>query len=77
MVWEQKEIVMTKQPSQRRYVDLVISESTTEALDSDNFRFCTISKNRGQRTINLRLPDEIQAKIIAAYEQGKAVRIFA
>lgn len=66
---------MTKQP-QDQYVDLVISEANSNQA-SGSFRFCTLSKQGSQRTINLRLPDEIQEKIVAAYENGKAVRIFA
>ena len=65
---------MTKQPT-NEYVDLVISEAGS-GQKGGSFRFCTLSKNGNQRTINLRLPEEIQEKIVAAYEQGKAVRIF-
>ena len=66
---------MTKQP-QDQYVDLVISEAHGNQVGG-NFRFCTLNRKGSQRTINLRLPDEIQEKIVAAYESGKAVRIFA
>lgn len=59
-----------------QFVDLVISEASAGQVQGD-FRFCTLTKNRGHRYINLRLPDEVQEKIIAAYEQGKMVRIFA
>jgi hypothetical protein len=68
----------TKLNNTTEYVDLVISEAhNSERTPSGSFRFCTLTKSRGQRTINLRLPDEIQEKIIAAYEKGKTVRIFA
>ncbi len=67
---------MTKQSTNNQYVDLVISEAESGKA-SGSFKFCTLTKGRGQRTINLRLPDEIQEKIVAAYENGKAVRIFA
>lgn len=66
---------MTKQP-QDQYVDLVISVAKG-AKQNGNFRFCTLSKKGSQKTINLRLPDEIQEQIISAYESGKFVRVFA
>ena len=65
---------MTKQPS-GQYVDLVINEARPGQAEGE-FRFCTLSKNRGHKTINLRLPEDIQECIVNAYEQGKIVRIF-
>ena len=59
-------------------VDLYISERPTEGKkQSGSFRFCTLSKSKHQKTINFRLPDEIQQKILQAYQQGKVVRVFA
>ena len=61
-----------------QYVDLIISERKPK-LNSrlrGDYRICTLSRNRGQRYINLRVPESVQDKIIAAYEQGKTVRIF-
>lgn len=68
---------------QSEFVDFVIKEASEIESQSGiplkkrDFRFCTLTKNRSKRTINLRLPDEIQEKILSAYQDGKNVRIFA
>lgn len=65
--------------SANKYVDLVISEAKPSLLSRlrRQYRVCTLSQNRGQRYINLRVPENVQERIISAYEEGKTVRIFA
>lgn len=62
-----------------KYVDLVISEARPSSLRRvrSQYRICTLSQARGQKQINLRLPENIQDTILAAYKDGKTVRIFA
>ncbi len=62
-----------------KYVDLVISEGSASSLKRvrRQYRTCTLSQERGQKQINLRLPESIQDTILAAYRDGKTVRIFA
>jgi hypothetical protein len=62
-----------------KYVDLVISEARPSLLKRmrRQYRTCTLSQDRGQQLINLRVPDAVQDKIISAYREGKTVRIFA
>ena len=62
-----------------KYVDLVISEAKPSLLKQmrRKYRTCTLSQARGQKQINLRLPESVQDKILSAYEDGKTVRIFA
>lgn len=67
------------QTASSKYVDLVISEARPPLLKRmrRQYRTCTLSQARGQKLINLRVPDAVQDKIISAYEEGKTVRIFA
>ena len=59
-------------------VDLYIKErSDGEPAPEGAFRFCTLTKRSNQRTIQFRLPDDIQQKILSAYQQGKVVRVFS
>lgn len=70
---------MLQATNTNKYVDLVISEAKPP-LDKRmrrQFRTCTLSQERGQRYINLRVPESIQDKILSAYAEGKTVRIFA
>ncbi len=62
-----------------KYVDLVINEASPSSLKRmrRQYRTCTLTQNRGQKLINLRLPESVQETILAAYEEGKTVRIFA
>lgn len=62
-----------------KYVDLVIAEAKPSLFKrfSRQYRVCTVSSSRGQQFINLRMPEEMQEKIISAYQDGKTVRIFA
>ena len=61
------------------YVDLVISEARPSLFKrlGRQYRICTLTRSRTQQQINLKLPVAVQERIIAAYEQGKTVRIFA
>jgi hypothetical protein len=61
------------------YVDLILSEARPSLLKriTRQYRVCTLSKAQGQQYINLRIPAEMQQKIVSAYQQGKTVRIFA
>jgi hypothetical protein len=64
---------------QSKFVDLIISEaapSLQQKLKRD-YRICSITKKGTERYINLRIPAEVQDKILQAYSQGKQVRIFA
>ena len=67
------------QTASSKYVDLVISEAKPPLLRRmrRQYRTCTLSQARGQKQINLRVPDTVQDIIISAYEEGKTVRIFA
>ena len=62
-----------------KYVDLVISEAKPSSMSKvrRQYRTCTLSQERGQKQINLRLPANVQETILAAYKDGKTVRIFA
>ena len=62
-----------------KYVDLVISEAKPSSMRKvrRQYRTCTLSQDRGQKQINLRLPESVQDTILAAYREGKTVRIFA
>ncbi len=62
-----------------KYVDLVISESKASSIKRvrRQYRTCTLSQDRGQKQINLRLPESVQETILSAYKDGKTVRIFA
>lgn len=62
-----------------RFVDLVLTEASPSYFKKARrqYRVCTISENRGQNFINLRIPESAQEKIISAYRSGKKVRIFA
>lgn len=62
-----------------KYVDLVISEDKPPLHKRmrRQYRTCTLSTKRGQHYINLRVPDSVQDRILAAYAEGKTVRIFA
>ena len=66
-------------PTSTKYVDLVISEARPSSLGKvrRQYRTCTLSQDRGQKQINLRLPESVQDTILAAYKDGKTVRIFA
>lgn len=67
------------QTTNSKYVDLVISEARPSLFKrlSRQYRVCTLSQARGQQFINLRVPENMQDKIISAYQEGKTVRIFA
>ncbi len=67
------------QTTQTKYVDLVISEAkpSVHRRVRRQYRTCTLSQARGQQYINLRLPESVQEMILAAYAEGKTVRIFA
>lgn len=63
----------------KRFVDFVITEakpSFTKKIIGD-YRICSVTKRGEDRFINLRIPAEVQQKILSAYAQGKQVRIFA
>ena len=68
-----------KQTNQSRFIDLTITESKPSLKKrlSRQYRICSVTKRGDQRYINLRLPREVQDKILRAYSQGKQVRIFA
>lgn len=70
---------MPTSTSSQKYVDLVISEAKASSISKvrRQYRTCTLSQDRGQKQINLRLPESVQEKILSAYENGKTVRIFA
>ena len=70
---------MPTSTSSQRYVDLVISEAKPSSLRKmrHQYRTCTLSQDRGQHQINLRLPESVQETILSAYKDGKTVRIFA
>lgn len=70
---------MLKPFNDQRFVDLVIKDATPSFKKKlhRNYRICTITNYGTDRYINLRLPVEIQQKILSAYSQGKQVRIFA
>ncbi|HEX9679245.1 MAG TPA: hypothetical protein VGA08_01380 [Candidatus Saccharimonadales bacterium] len=62
-----------------KFVDFVISEarpSFKKRLVRD-YRTCSITRRGNERLINLRVPLEVQQRIITAYAEGKQVRIFA
>jgi hypothetical protein len=62
-----------------QYLDLVISEiePSTQFSTAKHYRKCTLSKKGALQFINLQLPEHVQETILAAYESGKEVRIFA
>ncbi len=70
---------MPTQTTNTKYVDLVISEARPTSMKKvrRQYRTCTLSQDRGQKQINLRLPQSVQETILAAYQEGKTVRIFA
>ncbi|MDX1765917.1 MAG: hypothetical protein R3313_03105 [Candidatus Saccharimonadales bacterium] len=65
--------------NRQQYVDLVISEAKPASFRKlrGEYGVCTLSNKRGQKYINLRIPDSVQDRILKAYAQGKVVRIFA
>jgi hypothetical protein len=62
-----------------RFIDFAITETKPTAIKrlGRQYRICSITKRGNERYINLRLPVEVQNKILQAYSQGKQVRIFA
>jgi hypothetical protein len=70
---------MPKRSNKHQFVDFVISEgkpSVKQRLLGD-YRICSVTRRGDQRFINLRVPAEVQRKILSAYASGKQVRIFA
>ena len=63
----------------QQFVDLVISEAKPTAFRKPRGQYgvCTLSRKRGQKYINLSIPETVQNRILQAYAQGKVVRIFA
>lgn len=61
------------------YLDIFITEVFPPLLKraKGHFKVCSLSKQGKRHIINLSLPQDLQDKIITAYEQGKEVRIFA
>lgn len=68
-----------RRQTKNQFVDLVISEAKPSKLKQArrNYRICTLTRSKGQQTINLRVPESIQDRILDAYKSGKTVRIFA
>ncbi len=68
-----------RRQTKNQFVDLVISEAKPSAIKkvSRNYRICTLTRSKGQQTINLRVPESVQDRILDAYKSGKTVRIFA
>lgn len=70
---------MAQLANKTKFVDFVISEgkpSIKKRLLSD-YRICSVTRRGDQRYINLRVPVEVQRKILSAYANGKQVRFFA
>lgn len=67
------------QVNKNRFVDLVIAEMkpSLKQRTIGEYRICSVTKRGHEKFINLRLPAEVQDKILKAYAQGKQVRIFA
>ena len=68
---------MAKQ--QPQFVDLVLSEAKGSMFKRarGEYGVCSLTKNKSQSIINLRIPASMQEKIVSAYQKGKIVRIFA
>lgn len=62
-----------------RFVDLVIAEMKPSLKKRvlGEYRICSVTRRGHEKFINLRIPAEMQDKILQAYAQGKQVRIFA
>lgn len=70
---------MRQRLNKTHFVDFVITQSqpsTKQRLLGD-YRICSITRRGNERVINLRVPAEVQRKILSAYANGKQVRIFA
>ena len=69
---------MTKS-NNNRFVDLRLAEvkPSLKKRALGEYRICSVTKRGHDRFINLRIPTEMQDKIVRAYAQGKQVRIFA
>lgn len=70
---------MPSQTNKTQFVDFVITQgkpSVKQRLLGD-YRICSVTRRGNERFINLRVPAEVQRKILSAYASGKQVRIFA
>lgn len=70
---------MAQLANKNKFVDFVITEnkpSIKQRLLGD-YRICSVTRRGKERYINLRVPAEVQRRIISAYAEGKQVRIFA
>lgn len=70
---------MQQRLNKSHFVDFVITQSKPSAKQRllGDYRICSITRRGDQRFINLRVPAEVQRKILNAYARGKQVRIFA
>lgn len=70
---------MAQRLNKNKFLDFVITEnkpSIKQRLLGD-YRICSVTRKGPERFINLRVPAEVQRKILSAYAEGKQVRIFA
>jgi hypothetical protein len=70
---------MRKRLNKTNFVDFVITQSAPSPKQRllGDYRICSVTRRGDQRFINLRVPAEVQRKILSAYASGKQVRIFA
>jgi hypothetical protein len=70
---------MQQRLNKSHFVDFVITQSKPSVKQRllGDYRICSVTRRGDQRYINLRVPAEVQRKILNAYASGKQVRIFA